>query len=76
MAGQINNNPELKEKITGIDQKAPNHIHVLNERIIDKDFLINQKLMMVSIESWKKLVDTKSLWLSDIPSTLILKESV
>jgi hypothetical protein len=28
--------------------------------------------MMISDDSWKKLVDTKSLWLSDIPSTLIL----
>jgi Kef-type K+ transport system membrane component KefB len=76
LAGQIKNNPELKEKIRAIEQKAPNHIHVLNERIIDKEFLGSQNLMIVSIESWKKLVDTKSLWLSDIPSTLILKENV
>ena len=74
VSGQIKNNPELKEKIRAIEQKAPNHINVLNERIIDKEFLIGQHLMVVSIESWKKLVDTKSLWLSDIPSTLIVKE--
>jgi uncharacterized PurR-regulated membrane protein YhhQ (DUF165 family) len=48
---------------------------MINERIIDKEFLVSQHLMIVSIESWKKLVDSKSLWLSDIPSTLILKES-
>ncbi len=76
VAGQIKNNPELKEKIRAIEQKAPNHIHVLNERIMDKDFLGGLNLMIVSIDSWKKLVDSKSLWLSDIPSTLILKESM
>jgi len=75
VAGQIKNNPELKEKVRAIEQKAPNHINLLNERIIDKEFLASQNLMIVSIESWKKLVDSKSLWLSDIPSTLILKEN-
>lgn len=75
VAGQIKSNPELKEKVRAIEQKAPNHINLLNERIIDKEFLANQNLMIVSIESWKKLVDSKSLWLSDIPSTLILKDN-
>ena len=76
VGGYIKNNPELKEKIRAIEQKAPNYINLLNERIIDKEFLTSQHLMIVSIESWKKLVDSKSLWLSDIPSTLILKECV
>jgi Kef-type K+ transport system membrane component KefB len=75
VAGCIKNQPELKEKIRAIEQKAPNHIQLLNERVIDKEFLSKQSLMMVSIESWKKLVDSKSLWLTDIPSTLILKAS-
>ncbi|MDR7131315.1 Kef-type K+ transport system membrane component KefB [Algoriphagus sp. 4150] len=76
VAGQLKNNAELKEKIRAIEQKAPNHISLLTERIIDKEFLADQRLMIVSIESWKKLVDSKSLWLSDIPSTLILKDSI
>lgn len=75
IAGQIKNNPILKENIRAIEQKVPNHINLLNDRTIDKDFLSNQKLMIVSIVSWKKLVDSKSLWLSYIPSTLIIKEN-
>lgn len=74
VAGQIKNNPDFKEKIRAIEQKVPNHINVLNDRIIDKDFLGTQNLMIVSIDSWKKLEDSKSLWLSDIPSTLIIRE--
>jgi len=75
-SGQIKNDTDLKERIRIIEQTAPNHIRVLNERIIDKEFLSEQNLMIVSINSWKKLVDSKSLWLSDIPSTLIIKEYI
>jgi hypothetical protein len=38
-----------------------------------KEFLIKQDLMVVSLESWKKLVDSQSVWLSSIPSVLIIK---
>jgi len=75
VARLVKNNAEFKEKIRAIEQKAPNHINLLNERIIDKEFLASQNMMIVSIESWKKLLDSKSIWLSHIPSTLILKES-
>jgi len=72
--GQLKNQAEIKESIRAIEQKAPNHITLLNERVINKDFLNGQDMMLISIDSWKRLVDTKSLWLSDIPSTLILAE--
>ncbi len=73
--GHIKKNPELKEKVRSLEQKAPNHINLVNKINIDKEFLERQNLMIVSIESWKKLIDSKNLWLSDIPSTLIVKES-
>jgi Kef-type K+ transport system membrane component KefB len=68
----VKNNAVLKEGIRAIEQKAPNHIHLLDERLIDKNFLTEHSLMVVSLLSWKKLMDSKSLWLSEIPSTLIL----
>ncbi|CEJ69744.1 Sodium/hydrogen exchanger family protein [Chryseobacterium oranimense G311] len=71
-AGQIRNNIEVKELIRSIEQVAPNHITLYNEKKIEKDFLNSQDLMLVSSKSWKNLIDTKSLWLSDIPSTLII----
>ena len=74
VSDHIKNNAELKEKIRAIEHTAPNHISIHSEKIIDKDLLGEQQLMLVSMESWKKLVDTKSLWLSNIPSTLIIKE--
>jgi Kef-type K+ transport system membrane component KefB len=74
VTGYIKNHPELKEQIRAIEQKAPNHIQVQQERVMDKAFLQGQDLMLISADSWKKLVESKSLWLSDIPSTLIMKD--
>lgn len=72
--GQIKNNFEIKELIRSIEQYAPNHINLMSERIIEKDFLKQSDLMITSVNSWKKLIESKSVWLSDIPSTLILSE--
>jgi len=72
VTGQIRNNIEVKELIRSIEQVAPNHITLYNEKKIEKEFLQSQDLMLVSSKSWKSLIDTKSLWLSDIPSTLII----
>lgn len=47
---------------------------MLREINISHEFLSGQNLMVVSIESWKRLIELKSVWLPDIPSTLILKE--
>ncbi|UOU98153.1 cation:proton antiporter [Chryseobacterium daecheongense] len=72
VAGQIRNNIEVKELIRSIEQVAPNHITLYNEKKIEKEFLSSQDLMLISSKSWKNLIDTKSFWLSDIPSTLII----
>ncbi|MCE3294876.1 MAG: transporter, family [Crocinitomicaceae bacterium] len=70
--GQIKNNPVLKENIRAIEQNVPNHIDLQSQRSIDKNFLKSQDLMLISLDSWKKMVETKSVWLSHIPSTLIV----
>jgi Kef-type K+ transport system membrane component KefB len=66
---------KLREKIRTIEETFPNNVKFRKEKIIDKAFLGHQNLMLVSIESWEKLIDSKSVWLSDIPSTLIIKEN-
>ncbi|MDB5273830.1 MAG: transporter, family [Chitinophagaceae bacterium] len=71
--GVIKQNPELKETIRSIEQIAPNHIALYNEKKIEKDFLEHQDLMLISFDSWKKAVETQSIWLSNTPSVLIIK---
>ena len=71
--GVIKQNPEIKETIRSIEQVAPQHIALYNERKIEHDFLDVQELMLISFDSWKKAVASHSLWLSHIPSALIIK---
>ena len=72
--GIIKINPEVLEKIRMIEQSNPNHLILKDERVIEKVFLQQQDLMVISLDSWKKLVETKCEWVSDIPSTLIITE--
>lgn len=65
-------NDEVSEKISEIEQNHPNSTK-MGERIIKKDFLKSQDIMIISLESWKKLIDTQSIWLTNIPSVLIIK---
>lgn len=73
VSGVIRQNPEMKEAIRSIEQVAPNHIALYHERKIDRDFLEQQNLMMISLDSWKRAVASRSIWLSGIPSALIVK---
>jgi len=57
-----------------MEQIAPNHVRLLNEGKISPDFIKQQNLMLISMESWKYLIDTKHHWLTTIPSTLIIAE--
>ncbi len=74
MAGLIKNIPSLREKIRAIEQMAPNHIALQDDGIVNKSMLQQNDLMLVSLISWKKLIEAKTLWLSDVPSTLIIEE--
>jgi hypothetical protein len=48
------------------------NIHFIKEATINKQFLQQQSLMVISAESWRKLIESKRDWLPDIPSVLIL----
>jgi hypothetical protein len=69
----IKDNKSIYEKIDFIESKTPNYIAMMEDRTIKKDFLRKQDIMIISLESWKKLVNSQSTWLSNIPSVLIIK---
>ena len=71
--GHVNTNFVLKSAINSLEQKYPNNITIINDKIIKKELLAKQDLMIISIESWKALVDSSSIWLSGVPSVLIIK---
>jgi len=70
---QVKNNFVIETAIDSLENKYPSHISLLSENIIEDEFLLQQDLMMISLESWKNLVDSQSTWLSNIPSVLIVK---
>lgn len=72
-SGEVKNTREMQETIRSIEQIAPNHIMIMNDRTIKKEFLDGQDLMIISLESWKKLIESQSIWLNNTPSVLILK---
>lgn len=63
----------LKSAIHSLEEKYSNNITLVSDKIIKKEFLDTQDLMIISIESWKTLVDSRSVWLSRVPSVLIMK---
>jgi hypothetical protein len=71
--GHVNTNFVLKSAVNSLEQKYSDNITLVNDKIIKKEFLAMQDLMIISIESWKALVDSRSIWLSRVPSVLIMK---
>lgn len=73
-AGNFKNNTALADCILKIEHKHPNHIKLATERKIEKALLDEQDLMIISVESWRKLLDSQSSWLNKTPSLLIIKK--
>lgn len=72
--GKIMTDLDTKEKIRLMEQAAPNQLTLKKECAVEKEFLDQQNLMLITIDGWKHLMDTKSTWLANIPSTLILSD--
>ena len=66
-------NGNVSDSIGKIRNRTPNNVIMMEERIMKKDFLESQDIMVISLESWKKLINSQSIWLSNIPSVLIIK---
>ncbi len=71
--GHANTNFVFKSAISSLEHKYPKNLTLMEDKIIKKEFLATQDLMVISIESWKSLVDSGSSWLNRVPSVLILK---
>ena len=70
---QNKNNFIVENAVAALEEKHGQNIGVLNLEQMNKPLLLQQDLMIFSLETWKKLVDEEVPWLSDIPSVLIIK---
>ncbi|WP_028298407.1 cation:proton antiporter [Olivibacter sitiensis] len=73
LSGTIRQNVEFKEAIRSIELVAPEQLMLVHENKMDKSFLQQYDLMLISLDSWKKVVESRSIWLADTPSVLIVK---
>ncbi len=75
VGGKSKNHAETKDRLKTIELTAPDNISILNQRSVEKEFLAQQDLMLISFESWKKLIESRSPWLSNCPSILVFTNS-
>ena len=69
----VNSNADIENLVLGLKNNYPENAAVLNENNLKAGFLAQQDLMLISLDSWKKLVESQSVWLSNVPSVLIIK---
>jgi Kef-type K+ transport system membrane component KefB len=69
----VKSNFVLSSAINSLQFEYPDNISIKKDKLIKKEFLAKQDLMIISLESWKNLVDSRSVWLSRVPSVLIIK---
>ena len=66
---------ETRELIRVIEQNAPNHINLIHHPEIGKEILDQQDLMIIGLESWRRLIEKQTIWLTYTPSVLIISEN-
>lgn len=67
------NNFLIQNSLEALEQKHGDKFDVFQPNQITKPFLLEQDLVIFSLETWKHLVDEEVSWLQDIPSVLIIK---
>lgn len=65
--------PQLFSELQQLKHEFPQQVNVISGKIIDQAMLLEYDLILVSYNSWLRLVYGKSIWLTHIPSTLVIK---
>ncbi len=63
----------IAEALSIFQSKYTENVAIESENELKAGFFAKQDLMVISLESWKNLVDSQPTWLSNVPSTLIIK---
>jgi Kef-type K+ transport system membrane component KefB len=71
--GHVNTNFVVQSAVNSLEEKYPVNIGMLEDKIVTDEFLSKQDLMLISLESWKTLLDLDMQWIAGVPSVLIIK---
>jgi hypothetical protein len=64
---------ETGDALKALQEKSPENLTLLYENVLEKEFLQSKDLMVISLKSWIKAVESHSVWLSYSPSVLIIR---
>jgi hypothetical protein len=71
--GHVNTNFVVQSAVNSLVEKYPVNIGMIEDKIVTDEFLSKQDLMLISLESWKTLLDSDMEWIGGVPSVLIIK---
>ncbi len=74
-ASSVSQHDAVSLAIEAITARHPSNVQTLPDGNPGTDLLNQQDVVIISLDSWKKLVDSQVGWLSHIPSVLIIKPS-
>jgi Kef-type K+ transport system membrane component KefB len=69
----MNEGSIMLEKYKRLEKEFPKNISMLKDKIVVKEFLTQQELMLINYSSWRALTESKSVWLENVPSVLIMR---
>ncbi|MCE6989937.1 cation:proton antiporter [Dyadobacter sp. CY323] len=64
---------DTHDTFSALQEFAPEKVAIHMEKALEKEFLQEKDLMIISLDSWKKAVESHSIWLSYSPSVLIVR---
>lgn len=66
----------LKEKTRLMEQAAPGRIVVYTRDSLGEELFRGKDVMLISLNAWKEIIADGPLWLSQVPSLLILRQAL
>jgi hypothetical protein len=73
VSGLTSREPQFQAEAQRLMKLAPGRITILERTMVDKEFLQRFSFLLISYANWMRLAESRSVWLQQVPSTLILK---
>ena len=71
--GVINQNPEIKNTIRSIEESSPERIALYNQLELNDNLSTHYELLLITLDSWKRNIESGAGWIQNAPSVLIIK---
>ncbi|HRH67973.1 MAG: cation:proton antiporter [Flavobacteriales bacterium] len=73
VAGLTAREPSFQAEAARLSNLAPDRLVILDRRVMDKTLLDRHAFLLIGYASWTRLAESRSVWLANVPSTLIVK---